>query len=219
MFNIVERFITISGEAPIMGEPVYLIRFTGCNLKCSYCDTTYNNEINEQLSYNELRDDIIKNANQFQDLKILFTGGEPLLGERQERLFSLMSDLKHINFYIETNGTIPIMNFNLPNCHFVADWKSPSACVSDEFCFANLKEYRIGLDCIKFVVAREDLDWLRNCLRIIEKINPFLSMYVSPQFGKIELSELADFILRNRLPLKMSLQLHKIIWSDKERGV
>jgi 7-carboxy-7-deazaguanine synthase len=221
MVEIVERFITISGEAPIAGEPVYLVRFTGCNLDCSYCDTDYKDESNECIPVDELKKDIINQVNDYPELKVLFTGGEPLLGDRQEKIYKIISDLKYINFYIETNGSIPITNFNLPNCHFVSDWKSPSSGQDEEedFCIDNLKSFRIDEDCIKFVVNHYDLEWLKDVVRIVERINPFLPLYVSPQWGDIDFSELADFILKHKLPLKMSLQLHKIIWEPNIRGV
>jgi 7-carboxy-7-deazaguanine synthase len=221
MIEIVERFITISGEAPIIGEPIYLVRFSKCNLDCSYCDTMYKNEVNECLSVEELKADIIEKINDYPELKVLFTGGEPLLGERQEKLLKIIEDLKYINFYIETNGSIPITNFNLPNCHFVADWKAPSSGEEDDldFCIENLRHYRIDEDCIKFVISRYDLEWLKDVIRVIEKMNPFLPLYVSAQWGEITLKEIADFILINKLPLKISIQLHKIIWEPEMRGV
>ncbi|HPO48723.1 MAG TPA: radical SAM protein [Spirochaetota bacterium] len=219
MVEIVEKFVTISGEAPIIGEPVYLIRFSKCNLRCSYCDTFYKDEVNEKMTISELKEDIIEKTNNFPDLKVLFTGGEPLLGDRRNILFRVIEDLKHINFYIETNGSIKLDNFSLPNCHFVVDWKSPSSDCDLSFCSENLKDLRIDKDCIKFVISRSDLNWLKGAIEIIGKITPFLPLYVSPQSEKIELYEIANFILKNRYPLKMSLQLHKIIWPGKERGV
>ncbi|HOV15485.1 MAG TPA: 4Fe-4S cluster-binding domain-containing protein [Spirochaetota bacterium] len=219
MFEIVERFLTISGEAPIIGEPIYLIRFSHCNLSCSYCDTNYKDEVNETVSTKELHDIIVQNVNNFSDLKVLFTGGEPLFNDRQSEILKLIDSLKFVNFYIETNGTIGIENFNLPNCHFVVDWKAPSSMSDRAFCTDNLKKLRIDKDCIKFVINDSDFDWLKDVIKIIEKVNPFLPMYVSPQSSRVELSEIANFIIKNRLPLKMSLQLHKLIWPKKERGV
>jgi len=221
MFDIVERFVTISGEAPIAGEPIYLIRFTGCNLDCSYCDTDYKDELNETVSCEELKNDIIEKINEYPELKILFTGGEPLLEERQDELLKIIDELKYINFYIETNGSIFITDFNLPNCHYIVDWKSPSSGQNEEkdFCIENLKSLRIEEDCIKFVIDSLDCEWLKDVIKIIERVNPFLPLYVSPQWGKINLEDLADFILRNKLPLKLSLQLHKIIWETSKRGV
>ena len=228
MFEIVERFLTISGEAPIIGEPVYLIRFSNCNLQCSYCDTSYYNEINEILSLDEMKTIITNCVDNYSNLKILLTGGEPLLGDRRESIFNLINSLEYVDFYIETNGSIEITNFDMENCHFILDWKSPSSGMGENFFIDNLNRLRIDNDCIKFVVTDEDFDWLKDVIDIIEKINPFLPLYVSPQSYnykidnnsyKNQLELIADFILKNHLPLKMSIQLHKIIWQNKDRGV
>ena len=141
------------------------------------------------------------------------------MGRKQKTHEEFVDELKNINFYIETNGSIPISDFNLPNCHFILDWKSPSSDCAEDFCIDNLKHLRIDKDCIKFVISHYDLDWLKDIIKFIGKVNPFLSLYVSPQAGEIELSEIANFIIKNKYPLKMSFQFHKIIWPHKIRGV
>ena len=219
MLEVVEKYITIGGEAPLIGFPIYLFRFSYCNLDCVYCDTPYKNEINYNFSIKELSGDISNKIKQYSDLKILFTGGEPLLEERQQKLLSIIKDLKNIDFYIETNGSIKIKNFKLSNCFFIIDWKSPSSGFADTFCMENLKFLRIEKDCIKFVVNKNDFEWVKEAVKIIKKINPFIPLYISPQIKKITLEEIADFILKNKLPLRLSFQLHKYIWPEKTRGV
>jgi 7-carboxy-7-deazaguanine synthase len=219
MFNIAEKFITISGEAPIIGYPVYLIRFSGCNLNCTYCDTPYKDEINFKLSINELAEDIISQSLQYPDIKVLFTGGEPFLDNRQTGLIEIIKSNENIDFYIETNGSIKLEDFIIPNVFYVADWKTPSSGDPDNFFMDNLKKFRINNDCLKFVVSGTDFDWLKEKIKIIQKINPFLPIYISPQWNKLDLEELAEFILKNRLPVRISIQLHKIIWKNKDRGV
>jgi 7-carboxy-7-deazaguanine synthase len=219
MLNIVEKFITISGEAPIIGEPVYLIRFSKCNLNCSYCDTPFKDEVNDYFSREELIEDILLVTEDYPEIKVLFTGGEPLLDERKETLMSIIEEMKDIDFYIETNGSIPLENFSLANCYYVVDWKSPSSAENESFCIDNLKNFRLNNDCIKFVVAKNDFDWVRESIKFINKINPFLKIYISCQSDKLSLEELANFVLKNRLPVKISIQLHKYIWPNIERGV
>jgi 7-carboxy-7-deazaguanine synthase len=219
MLNIVEKFISISGEAPIMGHPVYLIRFSNCNLKCIYSDTLYKNEINVSLSKDEMINDILLTLRNYPGLKVLFTGGEPLLGERKDIIMSIIQKLKDVDFYIETNGSIKLESNDLANCHYVVDWKSPSSGENESFCIDNLDKLNYKNDCIKFVVSRDDLEWVKESVKFINKTNPFLNLFISGQSGKINLEELADFILKNRLPLKISIQLHKYIWPKIERGV
>ena len=106
MIEIVEKYFTLGGEAPLIGIPVYIIRFTGCNLECNYCDTDYKDEVNFKLNQSDLIDEIKKAHEAYPNAKILFTGGEPLLNSRKKLLYEVMKILKKINFYIETNGTI-----------------------------------------------------------------------------------------------------------------
>ena len=218
MFEIVEKFVTISGEQPIIGEPVYLIRLSDCNLNCTYCDTKYKSEVNDVYKTHELKDDILRAYEDYPDIKILFTGGEPLYKGRESLITSIANDLDYINFYVETNGSIKISNFESDNIFYVVDWKTPSSSYENSFVLDNLKNMRIKNDCIKFVVDYNDLDWVKEKLDVISKINPFVDVYLSPQWGKIDLKTLAEFIINNKLPVKYSIQLHKIIWGDI-RGV
>lgn len=201
------------------GKPVYIIRFSGCNLSCFYCDTPYHNEKNENLSDRQLERVIVDQLSQYPGLAILFTGGEPLLADRQKDLVTLIGKLANTECYIETNGTIPIFHDAPVNCHYIADWKSPSSGEGNSFLYKNIERFMIGRDCIKFVVNREDLPWLLARVQEVERLKPDLALYVSPQWGKIPFQELADFIIRHRLNLSLSLQIHKMIWSPQSRGV
>jgi len=218
MFGICEKYITIGGEAPIIGEPMYLIRFSGCNLSCSYCDTYYKDEVQYQMSFEDIIEDVEQIVKIYPDIKVLFTGGEPLLNKKEILINKVAEHFDYLNFYIETNGSIEISDFSNKNVHYVVDWKTPSSGYTNSFCKENVKNLRMYNDCVKFVVGEEDLDWTRDKIDYILKRNPFISIYLSPQWGKIELPRLADFIINNRLPVKMSIQLHKIIWGDR-RGV
>ncbi len=221
MLEIVEKFITISGEAPTMGEPIYIIRFSHCNINCSYCDTFQKDEVNELLSRDELINNIIEVTKDYPRLKVLFTGGEPLLNERQDDIISIATQLSNIDFYVETNGTIKIKNFSLPNLYYVVDWKAPSSLteIRADFCLDNLKYMRAKTDIIKCVVASSDFDWLIDKIKTRDKVNPLIKLYISPQFNKISLKELASFILKNRLDINISIQLHKLIWGDEKEGI
>ena len=218
LLPIVERFITLSGEAPTIGQPMYLVRFSGCNLRCRYCDTQYNTEISEVLSAEQLCQDIENVRMSYPGLIILFTGGEPLLGYRCEMVTEMARQLVGTQCYVETNGSI-LIDKNVPdNLYYVLDWKTPSAGGGDTFCEDNLTRMRATHDVIKFVADDSDLDWTLERIRQIHSKNENIRIYLSPQTGRIELPKLADFILQNRLNVSMSVQLHKIIWGEK-RGV
>jgi 7-carboxy-7-deazaguanine synthase len=219
MLEIVEKFVTVGGEAPLMGVPVFLIRFSGCNLSCAYCDTQYNREVNETCTAEELVCTIAKQLALYPALKVLFTGGEPLWQNRCEALSQVMVALPAVDCYIETNGSIVIDDVTLKNSHYIVDWKSPSSGCAEQFMDANLSIMRPELDCLKIVVNRTDLDWLLKIIPVIRARQPQLPIYVAGQWGAIEPYELAAFVLENRLPVSLSMQLHKIIWPAQERGV
>lgn len=218
MLQIVEKLLTISGEAPIIGKPVYLIRFSYCNLNCRYCDTPNKEEINFIETEASLIDEIKKIKENYPYISILLTGGEPLLDERKNSIFNIIEKLKDLSFYIETNGSIKIDRFDLYNSHFIIDWKAPSS-RNEIFVIDNLKKLRKDNDCIKFVVGREDLNWLEDKVLFINKEFPEVQLYVSPQYKKIKLKELANFILEKKLPLNLSFQFHKIIWKKRKEGI
>ena len=215
---IVERFVTISGEAPTMGQPMYLVRFSGCNLSCRYCDTPYRNEINEVLTPAQLCDDIKRVVNDYPDIIVLFTGGEPLLEPRGTIVSDIAKWLPNVQFYVETNGSVDIDETAPNNLHYVLDWKTPSAGGGETFCIDNLRRMRADHDVIKFVTDENDLSYIKDKLDIIHSQNDAIRVYLSPQTGRIELTKLADFILTNKLNVAISVQLHKIIWGEK-RGV
>jgi len=219
MLEIVEKYFTLGGEAPLIGQPIYIIRFTGCNLNCIYCDTKYKDEINYKYSVEELITDIKKAYSLYPDIKILFTGGEPLLEKRKNYLFLIMKKLNNIDFYIETNGTINLTGMLLKNNYFIIDYKAPSSGAERSFFENNLKLIRAKNDCIKFIINKNDFNWLTGIIKSIKKIKPEIILYVSPQWNMVDLDVIADFILKNKLPLNLSIQLHKFIWKDKDRGV
>lgn len=218
-FPIVERFFTVSGEAPTAGQPMYLIRFSGCNLNCHYCDTPNRNEIDEQLTFMQLSKEIAESQKKYPSAFVLFTGGEPLLNERMEAISQLAAEHSETLFYVETNGSIFIRDFGKGNLRYVVDWKTPSSGESKSFCVNNIKKLRAGLDCIKIVVDKNDLQYIQSIISEIKKNNAGLDIYLSPQTGKIELKDLASFIIENHLDTRLSLQLHKIIWGIDAKGV
>jgi 7-carboxy-7-deazaguanine synthase len=218
MLPLVEKYITLSGEAPIIGKPVYLVRFSGCNIDCLYCDTPYKNQVNFRITEAELIQDIKKQIREYPALAVLFTGGEPLLPERASAILGIANKLSPLYFYIETNGTLPLPAKKGKNCHYIVDWKAPSAGAAVPFAEENCRKLNTG-DCIKIVVNKSDLEWVRPIIERIHKINPVLPVFLSPQWGALNLADLAEFILVSRLPVSLSPQLHKLIWGAEKRGV
>ncbi len=219
ILSLVEKYITLSGEAPMTGHPVYLIRFSGCNLNCRYCDTPYRDEENIQISVADLIGDIQAHTQEHPHLFILLTGGEPLLSERRAALTHIIGKLPHLQFFIETNGTILIQETDLANCHYIVDWKAPSAEAALPFAEANLNQLNSDRDCLKIVISSGDFEWVKATIARIKQSNPELAIFISPVWGKLSLSRLTEFILTNKLPVSLSVQLHKLIWGEDKRGV
>lgn len=213
-----ERFFTLSGEAPLPGMPIYLVRFSGCNLSCAYCDTPYHVQAEESISQNGLIDLIGAAVADYPGVAVLFTGGEPLERGRSSGLINCVEHFPETEFIVETNGTIPLPEVLPDNMRFVLDWKMPSSGHKGTFAISNLPKLRGEKDCIKIVVAQEDLPVLPGILAEIRKGNRAVPVYLSPVDGRIRLDDLAEYIFQNRLQVSLSLQLHKIIWGNR-RGV
>lgn len=210
-----EIFTSIEGEGIRMGYPVTFIRLYGCNLNCSYCDTRYSCEGQNgtEMSVSE----VIEKVKEAGVERITLTGGEPLIHKNVEELVDeLVNEGFEVN--IETNGSIDIYPYiKKLNVIITMDYKSISSGMTDKMNHKNLK-YLGGQDVLKFVVEDEkDLDDMK---RIIETYSPSCIIFVSPVFGKIETSEIVEFIKDNKLnEVRVQVQLHKIIWEPTKRGV
>lgn len=209
--KINEVYYTFSGEGKTKGLPVVIVRTTGCNLKCSYCDSRYAYEEGEELTY----DEVVKRINQYNCRRILLTGGEALIVPNCLDFVEYLRMEHAFDIILETNGSCSIKKY-LPWVDIVCmDIKCPSSGMHHYIHWKNL-EYIRDQDEIKFVISdRKDYDFAKS---IIEKYQDFLfnSQYVfSPVWGKIEPKTLAEWILEDRLDVRFSLQEHKVIWGDK----
>jgi 7-carboxy-7-deazaguanine synthase len=202
--NICEIFYSLQGESTYAGLPCVFIRLTDCNLRCNYCDTQYSYDKSTELSI----DEIILEIAQYNCTLVEITGGEPLL---QIDAIELMERLEADGYTVllETNGsqTIqPVPN----NVHIIIDVKTPSSGHPDSFYQPNLQWLKEGWDEIKFVVSdRADFDF---ALHFIEthKLQHH-TMLISPVTDKLDPSVLAAWIMESGLPLRLNLQLHKIL--------
>lgn len=215
--KVIEIFKSINGEGLKQGELALFIRLALCNLRCSYCDTTYsfNNPSFKNMSIDEIvaiaKDSNIKN--------ITLTGGEPLLSNEVRDLTTSLSN-EGFNIEIETNGSIDILPFkDINNVSFTLDYKCPSSNEEDKM---NLKNYNYitKKDSVKFVVGNKiDLEKAYRIIKTYDLINKTNCMF-SPVFGKIDTSDIVDFMINNNINgAKLSLQIHKFIWDPNKRGV
>ncbi|MCM8710918.1 putative 7-carboxy-7-deazaguanine synthase QueE [Clostridium sp. SYSU_GA19001] len=219
-FKVVEKFVSINGEGTLAGQLAVFIRFAGCNLNCSYCDTSWANKIdvpyelmtNEEI-YNYIKSTGVRN--------ITLTGGEPLLQTGILELLKILSNDKELHVEIETNGSVPLDKFlNMKNPpSFTMDYKLPSSNMEDKMLLDNFK-YLSAKDTVKFVSGcMEDLEKAKYIIDKYNLINK-THIYISPVFDKINLETIVDFMKDNKMNgVNLQVQLHKIIWNPNERGV
>ncbi|MFH2057611.1 MAG: radical SAM protein [Pseudomonadota bacterium] len=211
--DICEIFYSLQGESTFAGLPCIFIRLSGCNLSCSWCDTTYANETCISMTLEK----IIEQVEKIDCSLVEVTGGEPLL---QANTFVLISQLieKKYKVLIETNGSKSIQA--LPEaCIKIMDIKCPSSNESDSTLWENI-HFLSKEDEIKFVVgSKEDYDYARSIIQTkLDRIQD-KKIHISPVFGKINMEELAAWMLEDRLRARLSFQYHKIIWGPDKQGV
>lgn len=219
-FKVVEKFISINGEGRLCGQLSVFIRFAGCNLNCSYCDTTWANEKDvpyELMSAYDIHEYIkstgVKNAT--------LTGGEPLLQEGVIELLEVLSRDKELNIEIETNGSVLLNKFaNIENSpSFTMDYKLPSSNMEEKMAVENFN-YLSKKDTVKFVSgSTKDLEKAKY---IIDKYNLVdkASVYISPVFEEIQMEDIVEFMKDNKMNgVNLQVQLHKIIWEPSKKGV
>jgi len=210
--NICEIFISIQGESSHAGMPCTFVRLTGCNLRCSYCDTSYAYDEGKEFSEDEVMSEI-----RHAGIKLVeITGGEPLL---QNEVYSLIRRLLDEDYtvLIETNGSRSIKKID-KRATVILDIKTPGSGMSEEMDFSNL-DFIKNYDEIKFVITnRKDYEWSKGIIenyRLMEKCH----LLLSPAFGVLPPENLAGWMIEDRLNCRLNLQLHKYIFSHAEKGI
>jgi len=211
--NVNEIFFSIQGESIYTGIPCVFVRLTGCNLRCAYCDTTYAWEDGTSMEIGK----IMEKIRGFRCLLVEITGGEPLIQEETPFLIKELLKTGH-KVLLETNGSIDIRMVP-PECIKIVDIKCPSSNEKDKIDLKNIKH--LGMkDQIKFVIQdREDYLYARNIFKTNCKHLEGGNILFSPVTEKLPPSDLAGWILKDRLDVRFHLQLHKIIWPEARRGV
>lgn len=214
-----EIFSSIDGEGIRQGELATFIRFAGCNLNCSYCDTKYAQKKNQGVE--KSIDEIIETIEKTNIKNITITGGEPLLQKDILKLVERLVELGY-NVNIETNGSVNIKPFQLTNVIITMDYKTKSSLMMNRM---NLKyiDYLRKNDVLKFVIG--DKEDMKNVKDVLKQKQVKSYIYLSPVFGKIEPSELVDFLKElneerfDTSKTRVQIQLHKVIWDSEMRGV
>lgn len=223
--KVVEIFDSIEGEGKRAGQTATFIRFAGCNLRCSYCDTTYAlfGE-KEECVYTEMSiEEILEKVNP--DWKrVTLTGGEPLIQKEIDTLIDALCDMGcEVN--IETNGTVNTKHYTSnPNVFVTIDYKLPSSGECEKMDINNFTALGKN-DVIKFVVgSSEDIDCMENIVARLKCIYPpskLPIMYTGAVFGEIDMQCLVEKIVNSKIlkDVIFQLQIHKFVWNPEERGV
>lgn len=219
-FNVAEKFISINGEGTKAGQLSVFIRFKGCNLNCSYCDTKWANKINAP-STTMTAEEIVTYIQETKIKNVTITGGEPLIQNHIISLLTLISKQKELSCEIETNGSINLKPFSdIPNRpSFTMDYKLPSSNMEKYMCIDNFKIIR-QKDTVKFVAG--NINDLKRAKEIIDEFELYgkTNLYISPVFGSIEPKEIVGFMTENKMNnVNLQLQMHKIIWDADMKGV
>ncbi len=212
MLKINEIFYSIQGESTYVGCPTVFIRLTGCNLRCTYCDTKYSYYEGEWINLSE----IISQVKLHNTKYICITGGEPLL---QKGIYQLMACLCDEEFKVslETSGSKDCSHVD-SRVKIILDLKTPSSGEVDKNYYENLNFIPPGSE-IKFVIGtKEDFDWSENICSQYSLFEKYTVLY-SPSHNLAHPKWLAEQILQKKSSARLQLQQHKYIWTPETRGV
>jgi len=213
MLNISEIFCSIQGESTYAGLPCIFIRLAGCNLRCNYCDTIYSYESDITSSAH----DIITDIEKYDPVNLVeITGGEPLLQDEVFQLFELLNEKKY-KILLETNGAISLKN--IPGyVTKIVDVKCPGSGEDKSFLLENLGFIDKDKDELKFVLTNNfDYNWAKDFVNKYS-LEDYKILF-SPVTDKLNPQDLAKWITKDKLNVRMQMQLHKIIWDKYKRGV
>jgi len=207
--RISEIFYSLQGEARTSGIPTTFVRLTGCPLRCQYCDTDYAFHGGEQIAI----DDIVATVEEHETPFVTVTGGEPLA---QPGCISLMSELCDAGYTVslETSNAVDISAVD-PRVSVVLDLKTPGSAEVHRNLYDNIALLK-DIDQVKFVICdRQDYEWSRFKLAEYDLQSRVSEVLFSPSYTQLEPRNLAEWILEDRLTVRLQLQLHKLLWGDK----
>jgi 7-carboxy-7-deazaguanine synthase len=205
--RINEIFHSLQGEADCVGFPTVFVRLTGCPLRCQYCDTEYAFHAGD---WHDL-DAIVEKVGEFGAGHVCVTGGEPLA---QPNCLKLLTRLCDAGFHVslETSGALDVAAVD-PRVSRVIDVKTPASNEASRNRLENF-QHLTPRDQLKFVIcSREDYDWSKAFLQE-HRLNERSRILFSPSYNQLPPTQLAEWILADRLPVRFQLQLHKILWGD-----
>ena len=208
--QITEIFHSLQGETTTVGLPTVVVRLTGCPLRCGYCDTAYAFEGGEKMAIQDILDTVADYKTDY----ITVTGGEPLAQPQCLELLKQLCDLGY-RVSLETSGAMPVEEVD-PRVIKIIDLKTPGSGEVSRNLYENIN-FLQPEDEVKFVICnRQDYDW--SCLQIdqLRLRDAGSEILFSPSQGELAPALLAQWILEDKLRVRMQLQTHKVIWGDEQ---
>ncbi len=206
--KITEIFLSLQGESTLVGLPTVFVRLTGCPLRCQYCDTAYAFHGGQWMAL----DDVAARISSYNVKRVCVTGGEPLA---QRTCLDLLKRLCDTGYAVslETSGAIDVSSVD-PRVVRVVDIKTPGSREADRNLWSNFDALS-PRDEIKFVICdRADYEWARS-VTAEHRLTKRCTVLFSPSHEQLPARELADWIVEDRLPVRMQIQLHKILWGGE----
>lgn len=208
-----EIYHSIQGESTHAGEPCVFVRLTFCNLRCTYCDTAYAFYEGRKMSIA----DIVSQVESYRCPTVELTGGEPLMQPGSLELMRQLADRK-LKVLLETGGSLDISGVD-SRVHIIMDLKCPDSGESAKNRWENIPLLK-KKDEVKFVIgSREDYVWSKDVLRRYDLDRQVGTILFSVVFGRLQPQRLVEWILEDRLPVRFQLQMHKIVWDPRQKGV
>lgn len=211
--NLIELFASVQGETSLSGCPTTFIRLAACNLRCTWCDTTYSFGKGSPHTLTSIVEQVEQNGCNY----VCVTGGEPLL---QANVHPLMKDLldRGYTLSLETGGSLSTEQVD-PRIKIILDLKCPGSGMESKNEWSNIERLRHH-DEVKFVILdRADYDYAKKILDEKSLIKRVKEVLFSPVFGALDPKQLVSWILEDRLPVRLNLQIHKWIWDPAAKGV
>ena len=205
--RITEIFHSLQGESLSVGCPTVFVRLTGCPLRCGYCDTSYAFKGGEWME----PDEILAQVATFGTPYVTVTGGEPLAQKACIGLLQALCDADYM-VSLETSGALDISKVD-PRVSRVVDLKTPGSGEVERNLYTNIDHLQKH-DQLKFVICnRLDYEWALDKINE-HKLNERCEILFTPGYGQQDATELADWVLHDKLPVRMQIQLHKYLWGD-----
>ena len=206
--RITEIFYSIQGESNLVGLPTVFVRLTGCPMRCTYCDTAYAFDGGTKMDITQ----ILSEIGQYQTKHITVTGGEPLAQPQCHDLITALCDNGY-EVSLETGNAMDISQVD-PRVYIVLDIKTPASNEEPNNKYQNL-EYIKSSDSLKFVICDEsDYKWSKQQLTE-RSLADKCEVFFSPSADQLSPTDLADWMIRDQLPARMQIQLHKLLWNNE----